>query len=270
MVGSSVWKSLSPTPTPASGERVQQRRLAGVRVAGERDRAAAPSARAGCASARAVALGALEPAAAAAAIRSRARRRSVSIWDSPGPARADRRRRAARGGSTGRACARGCTRAGRARPGACPRRDAAWSAKMSRMIARAVDHRHARSPPRGCAPGAARARRRRRSGSRPSARSPPSAPRACPCRDRRSGPGCGAALDHLAGDRDAGGAQQLLQLGEVVAARARGATVARGGRTAMQTPAGGRAWVDDAGAPPRSATAWPGPWRLVSIHSCEV
>ena len=37
VVGSSVWKSRSWTPTLGARERVQQRRLAGVRVAGERD-----------------------------------------------------------------------------------------------------------------------------------------------------------------------------------------------------------------------------------------
>ena len=37
MVGSRVWKSLSPTPDLGPGDRVQQRRLAGVGVAGEGD-----------------------------------------------------------------------------------------------------------------------------------------------------------------------------------------------------------------------------------------
>ena len=55
------------------------------------------------------------------AIRSRASRRSVSSCSRPGRA-CRRRRRAARGASTCRACAAGCTRAARARPGACPRR----------------------------------------------------------------------------------------------------------------------------------------------------
>ena len=68
----------------AAGERVEQRRLARVRVAGERDRRQV----------RALALGAHAPRGwrrrrasrrRSAAIRSRARRRSVSICDSPGP-----------------------------------------------------------------------------------------------------------------------------------------------------------------------------------------
>ena len=67
-----------------AGERVQQRRLAGVRVAGERDLAAGP------ARSRSARITSREPLTCAsvrlsAAIRSRARRRSVSICVSPGP-----------------------------------------------------------------------------------------------------------------------------------------------------------------------------------------
>ena len=122
-----------PHPGPGARHRVQERRLAGIRVAGERDdrerRAAA---------ARphdlAVSLDALE---AAPQVRDPvARQAAVGLDLGLAGAPACRSRlRAARGGSTGPASARGCTRAVPARPGAFPRRCAAWSAKMSRITA---------------------------------------------------------------------------------------------------------------------------------------
>ena len=103
-----------------AGERVQQRGLAGVGVADERDRGQRG----------ALALGALHRARALDVLQAPPQRRDAVAGEAavgldlglPRPPRADARRRGARGGSTGRACARGCTRAGPARPGACPRR----------------------------------------------------------------------------------------------------------------------------------------------------
>ncbi len=118
-------------PDLGARERVQQRRLAGVRVADERDRRQR----------RALALGALHRARALDVLEPPAQRRDAVAREAAVGldlrlARAPScrcRRRGARGGSTGRACARGCTRAGRAPPAACPRRCAAWEAKMSRI-----------------------------------------------------------------------------------------------------------------------------------------
>ena len=109
------------------GQRVEQRRLARVRVAGERDRRDRRCAHVPSGASRA---GATPRRGARFRIemRRRASRRSVSSCDSPGPRvptpapTCRGRRRAARGASTRRACAAGCTRAARARPGACPRR----------------------------------------------------------------------------------------------------------------------------------------------------
>ena len=103
-----------------SGERVQQRRLADVRVPGERDgRRARPAPllaarRPLSAEAPQAALDERDARSARAAGRSRA-------GSPPAPA-SRRRRRVARGAATSLACAGGCTRAARARPGASPRR----------------------------------------------------------------------------------------------------------------------------------------------------
>ena len=104
----------------AAGERVEQRRLARVRVAGQGDRRQV----------RPLALGAHAPggwrrrrACGGAARRSGRGRGGGPSRSATRPGRGSRcRRPGARDASTGRACARGCTRAGRARPAACPRR----------------------------------------------------------------------------------------------------------------------------------------------------
>ena len=112
--------------TPGVGERVQERRLADVRVPGERDdgrRAALPL----LAPRGALACDAGEPAlelrdAACARGGGRSRAGSRRGPASPPRRRSCRgRRRGARGAATCRACAGGCTRAAPARPGACPR-----------------------------------------------------------------------------------------------------------------------------------------------------
>ncbi len=113
------------------GEDVEQGALARVGVAGERDARQGRSLALGAhhrtgALARAPGGGAVPRCGCA---RGAGRSRSASP-----PARACRsRRRGARGASTGRACAPGCIRAGRAPPAACPRRCEAWVAKMSRI-----------------------------------------------------------------------------------------------------------------------------------------
>ena len=121
-----------------AGEGVEQGRLAGVRVPGERDRRE-PGALALRAHHAARGLGVLRAAAAAPRCgRAPGGGRSRS-GSRPGPwCRCRRpcvRRPGARGASRARACGRGCTRAGPAPPGACPRPSSAWSAKMSRIIA---------------------------------------------------------------------------------------------------------------------------------------
>ena len=109
-------------------ERVQERRLADVRVPGERDRRdlvslarLSSSLRAACSSSSSRRFSSVT--------RRRASRRSVSSCVSPGPRVPTPPPTAvavpppgARGAARGRACAGGCTRAARARPGACPRR----------------------------------------------------------------------------------------------------------------------------------------------------
>ena len=102
-----------------AGERIEERRLADVRVAGERDRrrrradARLPPRVALLRELLQPALEQLRFAGGRGGGRSRA--------GSP-PVRASRRRRrGARGAATCLACAGGCTRAARARPGACPR-----------------------------------------------------------------------------------------------------------------------------------------------------
>ena len=203
-----------PLPHADAGarQRVQQRRLARVRVAGEGDGRERRSRGAALASPRGFAPGARGAGAGSRSGRGPAGGRSRSGSPrAPGP---DPAAEALEVGPQARACAPGCTRAGPARPGACPRRCARGrrrcrgSPPCGRSPAR-------RAPPPGCAPGAAPARRRRRRGWRRSGRSAPSARRACPAqvavRVRAR-----ADLDQLAGGRDAGGAQELLQLGERV------------------------------------------------------
>ena len=109
------------TETVGPGERVQERRLADVRVPGERDRRRLASASAPCGARRAASTSTFKPVARAArsgGARSGGRSRAATR---PGPS-CRRRRRAARGAATCRACAGGCTRAAPARPEAFPRR----------------------------------------------------------------------------------------------------------------------------------------------------
>ena len=195
--GGRVERVEEPVPHPdlGPGQRVEQRRLAGVGVAGEGD----PGQRGAVAPRAHHAAVALEPARAAGAAprcgRGRGGGRSRS-GSRPGPwcrcRRPSGRRRGARGGSRGRACGPCCIRAGRARPGACPRpsgrgrRRCRGSPRCGRSPARPA-------PPRGCAPGAARARRRRRPGSRRRRRSRPSARPGGRGRSSGRGPAAGAA-----------------------------------------------------------------------------
>ena len=116
--------------------------------------------------------------------RLRASRRSVSSWLSPGPRVPDRRRRGARGAATCPACAAGCTRAGRARPGACPRR-CARAGRRCRGSAASGRRRARRARPRACRCWAGLSSSSTSSDSaRALAERAASAPRAFPCRHR--------------------------------------------------------------------------------------
>ena len=161
--------------------RVQQRRLAGVRVADQRDRGHRGP----------LALGTLHGAGALDVLEAPAQdgdpvagQAAVGLdLGLAGAPRADPATEALEVASTALACAPGCIRAGRARPGACPRR-----CPRARRRCRGspwFDRRPAsRRPPPGCAPGGPSARRRRRSGSRRRPSRQPSLPRPCPARDR--------------------------------------------------------------------------------------
>ena len=187
-------------------------------------------------------------------MRSRASRRSVSICVSPGPRVPMPPRRAARGASTARACAPGCTRAARARPGACPRRCA-----RGRRRCRG-------SASCGRRPGSPSASSRLRSWRGDSSSSQAitlasAAFAAALTSSSLPGPEVGvrmrllAVLDDLADDRDAGGAQQLAQLG-----RGRRPPAARRCRRRAAWRAPGRA------APGRGVSVVR-PWRL---RSCKL
>ena len=172
-----------PHPDLGPGQRVEQGRLAGVGVAGERDarqRGALPAGPHHAAVA-------LQPREAAAQRGDPVARQAAVGLDLrlAGPVcRFRSRRRVARGASTAPACAPCCIRAVPARPAACPRpsgrgrRRCRGSPPCGRSPARPAR-------PRGCAPGAAPARRRRRRRWRRWPRPAPSAPPAC--RGRSSG-----------------------------------------------------------------------------------
>ena len=225
-----------------AGERVQQRRLADVRVAGERDRR-----RLACgallAARRALPLELLQApleharcAGARAGGRSRAATR-------PGRA-CRRRRRGARGAATCPACAAGCTRAARARPGACPRRSpragrrcrgsaacgrrpaspSAFSRKpLLRRVELVVDEQAL--------------------GARLAVRAP-SAPRACPCRRTSAASGRARCWTSSPTGSTPAVRAQLADLGElVVRRRPRG----QHGEDEARAPAPGAANVESSG-----------------------
>ena len=197
-----------------AGERVQERRLADVRVAGERDgrrlgaRPLLPPRRALRAAARAAAAGAARSAGSPSAGRSRAATR-------PGRA-CRRRRRGARGASTCRACAAGCTRAARARPGASPRRDTACWAKMSRIsCVRSTTRAVSASSSARCWTGSSSSSTISTSARVVGVRAP-SAPRACPCRRTCAGRRCARCWTTSPTGSTPRGARELAQLGELV------------------------------------------------------
>ena len=167
-----------------AGERVQQRRLAGVGVAGQRDRrllAAAALLAPGLAPLGELGQPPLQHRDAVARLAAVA----LELRSRPGRA-CRRRRRAVPGASTSRACAAGCTRAAPARPGACPRR-CAHAGRRCRGSAGCGRPRGPRARSRACAAAPARSRRRRSAPRRPaSAKARLELGRACPCR-RRSG-----------------------------------------------------------------------------------
>ena len=214
-----------PHPSPGSRERVQQGRLARVGVAGEGHDREAPSRRGGPASPRGFAPGARAGGAGSRSGRGPGGGRSRS--GSPRARGSRSRRPAARDGSTGRACARGCTRAAPAPPGAFPRR-CGRGRRRCRGSPRCGRSRARRAPPPGSAPGAgtsSSSQATRLASQRAISRlelgqlAPP---------EVAVGIGPRADLDQLAGGRHAGGAQELLQLGEgvVVAGRAGSAAIA--------------------------------------------
>ena len=207
-----------------AGQAVEQRRLAGVRVAGERD----------LRQVRALALGAHRRARGAsrpssrrrsAVMRLRARRRSVSICDSPGPrapmpgcaALAPRRSRCVHSPRMRAMLYSSCASSTCSLPSAlcaCP-------AKMSRITRRAVDDRHAEPLLEVALLARAQlvvADDDVRVGEL----------RGLLDLDELAGPEVRVrmrlleVLDDLPDDRDAGRAQQLVQLGEVVAGLERG------------------------------------------------
>ena len=239
-------------------QRVQQRGLARVRVPGEGDGRERGAARGGLAS-----TSRLRSSRARRrrrlAIRSRASRRSVSIWRLPGPARPDPAAQAAPGGSTGRACARGCTRAGPARPGAFPRR-CGRGRRRCRGSPRCGRSRAPRAPPPGSAPDGAPARRRRRRGSRRSRRSRALSSASFPARGSGRGRAAGGP----------GPARRRWQrrpcAGAPSAPRAdhrRGASV---GTTEMAS-ARWRARGFSTPAPPRMRVVAVRPWRVFCTHA---
>ena len=163
------------------------------------------------------------------AMRSRASRRSVSIWDSPGPRVPMPPPSRSRWVHRPRMRARlysSCASSTWSLPSA----EAAWSAKMSRMIA----VRSITGTPVSCS--RLRSWRGSSSSSQAIRFAFDSCDRALQLLDLALAEvvvrvGLAPALDQLARDRDAGGAQQLLQLGKLVAARRR----AGDGSTAMQS-----------------------------------
>ena len=222
-----------PHPDPRARERVQQRRLARVRVAGEGDgrerRARARRARIDLAVS-------LQARQAAAQVRDPVAGQPAVGLDLglPGPRVPIPPPEPLEVGPQARACARGCTRAGRARPGAFPRR-CGRGRRRCRGSPRCGRSPAPRAPPPGSAPGAARARRRRRRGWRRCGRSRALSSASLPRPRYRSGSGRGADLDQLAGGRNAGGAQELLQLGERIAVAGRASV-----RPRSRARAGGR------------------------------
>ena len=171
-----------------AGERVQERGLADVRVAGERDRRRLASAGAPCGGCRAACPA---PRGAPSAARHGAAPGGGRSPAATRPGRACRlRRRAARGAATSPASAAGCTRAARARPGACPRR----CARAGRRCRGSAACGRRPAPPAGSRGAAAglESTPRRRAATRPRPRRRhTSAPRACPCRRRSPDPGAG-------------------------------------------------------------------------------
>ena len=216
MVGSRVWKRRSPTLDLGPGQGVQQRRLAGVGVAGEGDPRQRGAPRAGPASRRGCARAARGGGAARRSGCGRGGGRSRS-GSRPGPwcrcRRPCGRRRGARGGSRAPACGPCCIRAGPARPAACPR-----PSGRGRRRCRGSP-RCGRSPARPARASRLRSWRGASSSSQATRLASPAAisrfqllqPAAA---EVAVGVGFRALLGGDAGGRDAGGPQQLLQLGQ--------------------------------------------------------
>ena len=174
-----------------AGERVQERRLADVRVAGERDRRHLRAA-ALLAARRALPLEVRSSRFLSTETRRRASRRSVSSCDSPGPRVPTPPPRRSR-------C---CHMPAHARQVVLELRELDLELPLGAHGVlgedvedqlRPVDHARRRARPRGSAAAPDRARRRRAGSRPPRRRSAPRAPRACPCRRRCAAPGgCGA------------------------------------------------------------------------------
>ena len=179
-----------------AGESVQKRRLADVRVAGERDARRAARARSFRPNPRACRPRAAGGAGARSCGGRSAGRSRAGTRRAPAsrlrPRARPNRRRGARGAATCHACAAGCTRAGRARPEAFPRHS--WRAGRRCRGSAAFDRRRVRSAhSRARAAATARARRRRGAPQPWSRRRPASAPRACPSPHTFARPGSRAA-----------------------------------------------------------------------------
>ena len=127
-------------------------------------------------------------------MRRRASRRSVSSCDSPGPRVPTPAAEALEVLPHARACAAGCTRAARARPGACPRRVTACWAKMSRIsCVRSMTRASSASSRYRCCAGSSSSSTSRLSASAAAKRSFSSSSLPLPTYVR--GPGRGAVLD---------------------------------------------------------------------------
>ena len=151
-------------------------------------------------------------------MRRRASRRSVSSWVSPGPRVPTPPPRRSRCCHMPRMRGRlysSCASSTWSLPSAL---DGVLGEDVEDQL-RAVDDARLRACPRASRCWTGRARRRRAARRRRPPRTPPSAPRACPCRRRCACAGLRAVLDELADRLDAGGARELAQLGELLARR---------------------------------------------------
>ena len=246
MVGSSVWKSLSPTPTPAPVSAFRSVELAGVPVAGQGHGAEAPSRGAAPSSPRGFA-----PGAPGAGAGSRSGHgpdgglsRSACPPTGPDPAAKPLKVRPQ------------AAHPGRGELELC-QLDLKLSRKAVRMVGEdvedhrgAIDHRERRAPPRDFAPGVAPARSRR-----PGLASLRAISAFRLGHVPRPGSAVGVGRGRLPGPvpqqgvRHAGGSQKLLQLGQWIAVAGRGGEhsprPAHAGARAGSRPLSGlpRSWV---------------------------